>query len=425
MNRALALLALAIALGGCPTAKTGTIDLELTAAPGSTLLDSVERLRVTLTNPRQVVEAIRGPDGFALAIDVEATGVPGALVVEGFDAGDALVASGQSPEFGVAAIDSRIVVYLAPPLSVERAPVSLMPARANVSVGPLVFGAVLAGGRDPASMAPSDAIAVYNAFDHSLLGGRPLPAPRDGIVVATGGNNIVYLFGGRDGAGNATGTYWLFDTNVPPSGAYIDLGDHPGFARADEVAVPIGVDHFIITGTPPIETRGTSVVERAGAPALVAAAASIVAVNGTRTALVLDATGKLVRFRGDTVDTLATAARPGASLAALPDGRFLVVGGGTADEQNDVVVVDPDTGIDNVLADTLAEPHAGASVAVTRRHVVIAGGGASTEILDAATLARLAVTGALAGPAIALPNDQVLITGSEGDLSLFTPPPGV
>lgn len=417
-RRALAVLFAA----GCTTPVTGTIDLELATAPGSTLLDSVERLRVTLTNPLQVVEATRGPDGFTLALDVEATGEPGAIVVEGFDAADALVAAGQSPEFGVAAIDARIVIYLAPPLSIERAPVSLMPARTNVSVGPLLFGAVLAGGRDPATLAPSDAIAVYNAFDHSLAGGRPMPAARDGIVVATTSTNLVYLFGGRDAAGNPTGTYWLFDTNVAPSGAYLELGDHPGFARADEVAVPIAVDQFIVTGTPPIETRGTSVVERTAAPALAPAAASMVAVNGTRTTLVLDATGKLVRFRGETVDTLEPAARPGASLGALPDGRFLVVGGGTADEQNDVVVVDAETGIGNVLADALAHPHAGASVAVTPRHVVIAGANA-IEVLDAATLARLVTGAALAGPAIALPNDQVLILGDGGELSLFTPPP--
>nr|MBA3504014.1 hypothetical protein [Deltaproteobacteria bacterium] len=152
-----ALLAL---LAGCPTAASGTIDLGLTTAPGSTLLDGVTVLRVELTNPRQIVEAPRGPDGFSVSLDVEANGEPGTLVVEGFDANGGLIAVGQSPEFGVAAINARIVIYMGAPLSVARAPASLSPARANVQGDVLLpFGVIFAGGRDAAN-APSDALAI-------------------------------------------------------------------------------------------------------------------------------------------------------------------------------------------------------------------------------------------------------------------------
>lgn len=418
--RLVALLAL---LAACPAPTTGTIDLELTTAPGSTVLDSVVRLRVTLTRPRQTVEALRRPDGsFALGLEVDATGEAGAIVVEGFDANDALVAGGQSPEFGVTAIDARVVVYIAPPLSIERAPVSLAPAVANVSATALQFGAAFAGGRAPATNVASNALAVYNAYDHSLAGGSPLPERRDGVVTATGSNNTIYLFGGRDEASNPTGTLRLFDTNAPPSGRYFDLGDYPGLARADEVAVPIAIDRFIITGTPPLDAQNTAVVERTGLPALAPTGASVASGNA-RTALFVDTAGRFVRLREDTITILEIGARPGAAVAALSEGRFLAIGGGTADEQNDLVVIDAATGMATLHADALAEPHIGARVAVTRRHVVIAGNNAATEVLDLASLARVAVAASFPGPLVALPNDQVIVVGVDGALSLFTPPP--
>ena len=43
-----AIAALVVVLGAC-TGKTGTISVSLTTAPGSTLLDSVQTLRLTVT----------------------------------------------------------------------------------------------------------------------------------------------------------------------------------------------------------------------------------------------------------------------------------------------------------------------------------------------------------------------------------------
>jgi hypothetical protein len=414
-------LALLAALAGCPSARSGTIDLGLTSAPGSTLLDDVQKLRVTLTSPHEVVEATRGPDGFSLSLEVDADGAIGALLVEGFDAGGAAIAGGQSPLFNVAAVDARIVVYMAAPLSFGRAPLALMPARANVSGSLLSYGVALAGGHDAAG-APSDAIAIYNAYDHSIAGGRMMPAPRDGIVMASTSSNGVVLFGGRDASGAPAGTAWLFDTTVPPSGAYFDLGNYPAFARADETALAIGVDRFIVTGTPPIDLIGAGVQARNDVPALVTGASHLV--NGVPVAFALDANGRLQRLRTAAFEP-DTLVRPGGTIAILPDGRFIVVGGGTPEEQNDIVVIDPNSGGTSVFPDVLATPRAGASVAVTRRHVLIAGGGA-IEVLDATTFARVATGDAIEGDAYALPNDQVLIVdAATADLWLFTPPPGV
>lgn len=420
--RRLALVAV-LALAGCPTARVGTIDLGLTAAPGSPLLDAVTRLRVTITHPYQVVEATRGANGFALSLDVEATGESGAIVVEGFDDTGTLIAAGQSPEFGIAAIDARIVVYLSVPFAVARAPVSLAPARANVTGDRLGYGVIFAGGLD-AQGAPSDALAIYNAFDHSLVGGKPLPAPRDGVVTVTGAGGIVHLFGGRDPGGNPTGTYWLFDTTAPPNGAYLEVGDFPGLARADQAAFMIDFDTLVVTGAPPVDLTGAAVTARTDLAELAPAAAAFVTAAGMRTALALDATGRLVRFQGGAFETLATA-RPGGAVAALPDGRFVVIGGGTADEANDVLVVDAATGVATTVPDVLAAPRLGAHVAVTRRHVLVAGD--PIEILDAVTLAPVVTRDALDGLPFALPNDQVLIVDrTNGELSLFTPaPPGV
>src|SRR5207244_5019841 len=95
----------------------------------STVLDGVQRLRVTITDPLTVVEANRGASGFDLALDVDASGGPGTLIVEGFDDGSALIATGASPPFAVAAIDARIVVYMAAPFSIEPSPSPLPAAR--------------------------------------------------------------------------------------------------------------------------------------------------------------------------------------------------------------------------------------------------------------------------------------------------------
>jgi len=75
----------ALALCAC-TGTTGTLQLQLVTAPDSQLLDAVERLRLTITNPRQVVESARTAGGFDLALEVDASDATGALVVEGFDA---------------------------------------------------------------------------------------------------------------------------------------------------------------------------------------------------------------------------------------------------------------------------------------------------------------------------------------------------
>jgi len=421
-----------IAMAAC-TGTTGTVKLDLTTAPGSRVLDAVDQLRLTITNPHQVIEARRTAAGFDLALDLDASGVTGALIIEGFDAGGALVACGQSPRFPIAAINAHIVVYMAAPRSIGLAPVTLDAPRSEVSGSALEYGAVLAGGRDPGG-APSAAILIYNAYDHARAIGAAMPAPRAGVAVGTGSGGGVYLFGGAGPDGNPTGTLWRFDTTVPPSGVYITLPVAAGFARADQLMVPVGPERFLITGAPPLALELGTVTARTDLPALPAAGATAIAADGTPAAIFAGA--ELVRYRQGTFDTLRAGGRTNATAATLPDGRVVVIGGGEPAPSRDALVIDGATGAVTVIPGALATARSRPSLAATSRYLVIAGGTdpdgapvATAEVLDAHTLAPittlpiLARTGAFA---VALPTEQVLLAGgtpATAALELFTPEP--
>ncbi len=412
------------ALAGCPGNEVGTIALGLTTAPGSTVMDGVAQLRLTFTNPRQVIVVDRTERGFELVLDREADGEVGALVIEGLDAAGALVATGMSPPFARTTVDARVVVYMAPPMSIGGAPVVLAPARSRPSAAPLGYGAVLAGGVDAAN-GPADAIQIYNAYDHSLVTGLPMPEGRTGVTLAVASNNGVYLFGGTGPAGTPTGTLWLFDTTVPPAGRHGELGDFPQFARTGGAAVPTGSNSYLITGAPPLLLSGSQLPEPPGIAAISSGASVTGADRAVTTVAVDQASGELLRFRGGGPEPLG-AQRPGGLAIALPGGRIAVLGGTAA--PRDAIVVDAATGGLTPVPGALAEAYAALAAAATPRFVVVAGvraGGGTTqiEVLDAATLEprQAAVIDDEITAAIALPNEQVLLAGAA--LRLFTPPP--
>lgn len=419
------------AVGGC-TGTTGTVKLELATAPGSSVLDAVQTLRLTITDPRRVIEAARTPAGFDLALELDATGGAGALIVEGFDAAGALVACGQSPPFPVAAINAHIVVYVAAPLSVALAPIGLGAPRSEVAGAALSYGAVLAGGRDDAGAA-STAIAIYNAYDHTLLDGAPLPAARTGVGLAAGNNGIVYLFGGAGPDGSPTGTLWRFDTNAAPRGGFTTLTERAELARAGQLMITLVPERYLVTGAPPLELRLGALTTRDDIAMLPATGAATIASDGTPAAIFDGA--PLVRFHQDAFDTLAQGGPGDAAAATLPDGRIVVLGG--APPSRDALVIDASTGQVTVIPDALSTARSRPALAATARYVVVAGGTdasgatvATAEVLDATTLAPSAAprpivarTGAFA---VALPNGQVLLAGgtpASAELELFTPDP--
>ncbi|MGE0871909.1 MAG: hypothetical protein AB7P03_25350 [Kofleriaceae bacterium] len=429
-------LAFAIVAGsataGC-AGETGTISLELVTAPGSQLIDSVARIRLTVTDPHAVLEAMRGPDGFNLAIDVDATGDSGSLIVEGFDANNTLIASGMSPPFPVAAIDARIRIYVAPPMSIARSPSSTALAVSDLAVAALPFRAMFAGGRD-VNGAPVAAVGVYNAFDHTITAGVDTPFARGGIALAPNVVNTVYMFGGTAADGSDTGTLVRYDTTAEPNGAVTTIGDQPALARSHQLALRIGADRFLITGGPPLVLEAGVLTPRADLAALPPAGAAVLTTTGEYAAVLAGADG-VIWFHDDQF-TITPGDRDRAGVTALPDGKIAIAGGGTVDTARDLVIVDPLTGASTVTSSALATARFSPAVAATQRHLVIAGGVdqlgapiATAEVFDAATLARLAelaVEPRAGAVAVALPTDQVLIAGGASvtdAIELFTPGP--
>jgi hypothetical protein len=426
--RALAALALCACSG-----TTGTLVVELKTAPDSHVLDAVQRLRLTLTQPREVIEAARTPAGFDIALEVDAGEQAGFLIVEGLDADGTLVACGQSPTFSVGAINAGIAVYMAAPRSIAIAPLALANALSEVSSASLGYGVVIAGGRDP-SGTPSTAIAIYNAFDHTMVDGLPLPGPRAAIAVATGGSGGVYLFGGTGPDGKPSGTLWRFESTVPPKGGYIMVSDNTALARAGQLLVPIGPERFLVTGAPPLTLDRGTIAERSDIAALPAAGATLTLPDGTASAMF--AGDPMVLLHSGMLEALPASAPSDASAASLPDGRGVVIGGLDPVPLHDALVIDGATGTVSVIAGALATARSRPSLAATSRYLIVAGGSdstgapiASAEVLDARTLAPVATLPILARTgmfAIALSNDQVLLGGgspASSQLELFTPDP--
>ena len=438
---------LALALGAC-TGAEGTVEIELTTAPGSKLLDGVEHMRMIVTSPHQEVDADRVDGGFALTLDLSAAGGLGAVIVEGRDANNALVAFGESPPFAISGITARIIVYMPPPMSIESAPLQLTPARSDLSTGTLSFGCLFAGGR-LANGEPSDATAIYNAFDHTITEGLPLPAPRAGVALAVDATGHAILFGGAGPDGQPTDTLWGFDTTFAPTGAYTDLGEQAGFARADQIALFTATGELVISGTPAagFSNTTTALVARSDIATLPPVGVGLTTSDGILTAVFagVGTTNGYARFRSDMVDLPAgDAARTGGAITTIPNGQVLFVGGSDAEQQNtDALVLDAMTAVSSPVPSVLSTPRNHPGIAATSRYLLVAGGtddgGAALDTVDVIDVTDDAVVPVttlqmsvprISPTLIALPNDAILIAGGTDQngqpiatLELFTPDP--
>lgn len=419
---ALATGALALGCGG----QSGTLDVELIAAPGSPVIAQIQHLRLTLTAPRRVIEADRGPGGFTLAIEVDADGTPGSLIVEGFAADGSLIATGQSPPFAVAALTARVVIYVAAPNSI-----GLAPARARSVANPgataLSYGFAIAGGA--ANGIATDAIAIYNAYDHTLLDGAPLPAPRIAPILATASRDTIYVIGGNDSSGAPQGTVWRFDTNAPAPGTYSEIINAPEFARAGGSAVALAPEHHLISGAPPVELLFGQ-PRSASAPELGPSGAAAI-VNDVHYALFSGNPIRRARGSGSEIDMVAAASAPGAVAFTLAGTTVGFAGGDL-----DIVAIEADTGDAVRRSGAVLQLRIDPAIAATDRFLVIAGGRdaaatelATAEVLDAATLEHIVTVPCIARSghrAFALPNGQIALVGGLRDhdeIELFTPPP--
>ncbi len=444
--RARALAALLSCAAGCQGA-VGTIDLQLVTAPGSTVMDGVEHVRLTLTNPSKVIEADRVDGSFDLRLEVDAHGQSGQVIFAGFDAGGALVASGRTAPLPIGAVDETVRIYVAPPVSLQEAPVTLPTALSERGASRLSYGVLYAGGRD-ADGAPSDEALIYNVYDHDVQAGDSMPEARAGPSVMTASYGRVIIFGGEDDTGAPSADGWEFDTNVAPAGAYTPMSSAPELARAGARAVPIDTDAFMVLGDPLvyIDAIANSAAPFADAPPLDGAAVSVILggrvytlVAGTD-AGVTGATLRIANQFRELPNAPAELSRTGHDAALLPDGSILVVGGATGSGIQ-AGGIRYDVGADKFTAipDMLATPRNDAAVAATDDYVVVAGGTdeagdlvGDAEVFDATTLERVAVlpmvvprTGATARR---MADGQVIITGGlDADgaptdvIELFTP----
>ena len=416
-------------LAACTT-QNGTITLTMVTAPGSTVLDAAQALKVVITNPHQEFQATRDATGFDLSIDVDHAGASGAILIDAYDASGALVATGESPPFPIAAVDAAVAVYMAAPRSLAAAPVALPLGLTGLGVGALNYGVIFAGGTDDTG-AVSGNVSIYNAYDHTLSAGLALTVPRTGIAVGVSQSGVVYLFGGTDGAGSATGTLTRFDTTVAPSGSYSDLSNHPELARTGQRMVAAGADEQLVTGTPVavIAALGTSVTARSTPTSLPAAGDAQTTSDGVATAVFATDTG-LVRFRDDVVDTIAATVPTRPVVTAMAPDSFAIVG-----DTTQLLAFDATTG--TVTTGTLATARTGAAVAATDRYLLVAGG-ATAELFDVgagqrgfAPVATIPMVVPRTGAsAVALPNGQILIAGGVdtagmpvATIELFTPDP--
>jgi len=443
---ALCLLATAACQGD-----VGTIRVSLVTAPGSAVMDDVVHARLTLTDPHTVVEADREPGGsISLEMEVVADGPSGYVTFEGFDASDELVAFGRSGPLPIAAIDADVAIYIATPMSLAEAPVTLEPARSELAVTRLSYGLLFAGGRD-GDGAPIGDLRIYNIYRHDFQVGDTLPSPRASMTAVAGDYGYVYLFGGYDATGEESATLWAFDTTLAPAGAYSVLVTSEALARAGANAAPIGQEAFLVTGDPPAVIDGVS--GRVTAIAYTAAmigTATTVTIGEVRYTLVAgrDAggTGAALYVGGsfDELDVPAPAEidRTGHGEVALADNDILVVAGETAGGlAAHAVRFAVAERTFTVLDDFLATPRRDAAVAATTEYVVVAGGRdadgnlvGDAEVFDATTLAPVAdvpmVVPRYGAAASGLSNGQVLIAGGldadgnpVGEMELFTGAP--
>lgn len=437
----LALAGFASLLGAGCLGDSGTISVSVVTAPESPLLERVQRIRLTLSDPRTVVESLRSSKGFSLSLEASADGEVGRLSVEGFNGSGQLVAYGSSPPFTVGPIDARVVVYLAEPESMAAAPVHLEVPRFDAGVSPLNYGAIIVGGRDNANVVRGE-VELYNAYDHTLVRGLDLPAPRAGAAVAATVDGRVFILGGQGGDNQSSTLTWQFNTNVAPSGAYVEL-PNTATARFGEHTVAVSPSRFLVTGAPAqIDALNGLVSSLSNAPALPTQMISVLA--GEEIVAIGASASAVVRYRGGVFDALTAPAaqRTGHSVVATADAQIAVIAGNDGDGlRNDAVKIDPITGTSAVVPDVLEIPRHRASVARAGAFLVVAGGVdaagiilASAEILDATTLAHLStipmVTARANADAISLPNDQVLLIGgidgrgrATAALELFTPRP--
>ncbi len=437
-------VSLALALLAC-SGQEGTISVRVVSAPDSLVIPRIETLRVTLAVSGDTFESTRDADGvLRIAIDVEADGRSGDLVVEGFDETGATIAVGRVGPLPLSAIDASVAVYLAAPQSIAEAPVSLEVPRSHIGGTEASFGALLAGGLDEDG--PVDAVDVYSTYLHELQLGLPMPEARSAVSVTTGSAGFVYMLGGNDEQGVARSESFAFDTTIPPAGSYRPLVISAEHARSGASLAVVGQEQFLVSGDPALLLDGVQGTIRPlpdGAE-LDAPAATVVSNNQLQVVFgglgVTDSSAAIYQNNQVThVSAPPELLRTQHRAITLPTQEVLFVGGAIgAQTTTTAVLYKAGTGTFQTI-ELLATGRRNPAIALTDRYLLVAGGEddagnalADAELFDVATLEPIATMPLLLprknAVAFALNNGQILIAGGQDDtgapialLGLFTP----
>jgi hypothetical protein len=322
---------------------TGTLSVSIVDGVNESFVaTSVDTFRLTLTNPKQAVDIKRGSDNkFDASFDVDTTNTNGSFFVQGLDAAGNVIAVGQSPPIPIAAIDAKVVIFVAAPHSIDVVRNVAVPVRPGSTAFALPYGGVVAGG-----ILPPDAngifhapLEVYNAYDTSVSEGAEVPDPREGMAVAVNQSGVVWLFGGDD-LHTSFSKLYRFDPTQPSNGTYTSMDEDSSFARTGAIARPNGIDKFVIsagtsgTTTTPLSltaTDGTlaSFVDFPSTVVVPPNGASVVASDQVVTAIFEDESN-VIRFHGDEFDaitTLPNTLRTSAGVTGAPNGKVVIAGG--------------------------------------------------------------------------------------------------
>ena len=468
MNRSAFLVATITAVSGLVACggQTGTFSISLVTAPGSNVLDNVTHARVTLSDPLTVVEGDRTATGFDFDFDVIATGQNGSLLFEGFDAGGNTIALGQTPDLPVDGVNATATIYVGAPQSLAAAPVALPTARSHMGIGSLGYGIMLVGGLDNTNTPTAD-VTVYSAYTHALQTGVDLPAPRSASTVIFGSYSYAYVFGGDDATGAPQSDFWRFDTTVSPGGSFTALTSSTALARANQLAVPLGGDDFLLTGSPVVvdglSGTATPLTSPASLPPIAVSveddrtsaqnvytcfvgkgagsSGAVLFVNGVFADFTVTAGSTVANELQRSDHGIAATSIPAAVAGTADEPTITVIGGVTQTDTAPTTAlrIHPVTQVIDVVTDALITARSNAAVAATNRYLLVAGGTdangnvlTDAELLDPATLAHIATipmvvprTGAVAEP---LSNGQILIAGGTdangaaiATLELFSP----
>ncbi|MBL4637573.1 MAG: hypothetical protein JKY56_27200 [Kofleriaceae bacterium] len=432
---------------GC-SGRDGTISISVLSAPGSEILSQVQRLEASLVDSNNSELAHfggrRDSDGvLTIAIDLDASAVNAKLIVEGFSAADERIAFGRVGPLPLSAVNATLAVFLAPPLSIREAPISLSEPLSHIGATFASFGVILAGGQNVDG--PVDSVTVYSSYLHSSQEGLAMPVALSQPTLVAGSSGTIYMIGGTDTQQNPSNVALAFDTTAAPAGSYRALVMADQYARSGSTAAVVGQEQFIVSGDPALLLDGFQNTLRPlpggenltgpGHTALADNSLQVVFAGAELSSGAALFESGLIRTLSPPVEMLRTEHRG----IALPSGEILFLGGaidGVA--TTSAVLYKPESQSFQTIS-LLASPRRNPALAITDDYLVVVGGEADdgsplpdVEIFDADTLAAVA-TLALVVPrkdtvAHPLNNGQVLIAGGLDSnnrptavLELFTP----